>query len=134
MTMLADGGALADATLVGNILIPVGTIGAASVALWLGIQAQRTGATQAREARLKQTRMQSLSWEWEEKALMNSLPMVSYLLAGQAARLAGRFIAHGHNESRCASCRLLWRGRRSQRSVFHHVGRLLRPNVGEARQ
>lgn len=39
MTTLADGGALADATFVVNLAIAVGTIGAASVALWLGVRA-----------------------------------------------------------------------------------------------
>lgn len=44
------------ASLVVNIFIALGTIGAASVALWLGIQAQRASIGQAREARQKLTR------------------------------------------------------------------------------
>lgn len=56
MAGLAEGGALADAGLVVNILIAVGTIGAASVALWLGVQARRASAAHTREARQKLNR------------------------------------------------------------------------------
>lgn len=56
MQLLADGGALADAGLVVDILIAVGTIGAALVALRLGVQAQRATGAQECAARMKLNR------------------------------------------------------------------------------
>lgn len=53
---LAGGGDYTVPNLVINVFIAVGTIAAAVVAAWLGLQAQRASRVQAREARLKNNR------------------------------------------------------------------------------